>query len=290
MKRILSLLFLAAITFNSYALDIPKSSRFDTHMQSLNYNAQDVALVKAKTGYVTAITFDNDEIILNIAIGFNAGWEAVESGNKIFLKAIAYKYDSTNLIEPYSEDWKTNMLVTTNKRFYVFNLVLADLRDEQKDNAFSVLFNYPYERKVEKTEQLRLQTEKLIQQKQNEYVKNWLNKTSSVRNWNYFMQIGKKAESITPDFAYDDGVRTFFGFSSDKKIPAIFGYEGDQEVMTNISTRNMDKYIIILVHNTYERFILRSGDQVVGVINKNFGNIKTDNLPVINKQVERVIR
>jgi len=290
MKKLLSLLILSVIAYNSYALDRPIPSKNDYRMQSLNYNVQDVTQIKAKTGYVTAINFDNDEFILNISIGFNAGWEAIESGNKIFLKAIAYKYDRDNLIEPYNEEWKTNMLVTTNKRFYAFNLELSESADEQTDNAFLVTFNYPLERKAEKAEQLKLQTEKFLQQKQNEYVKNWLNKTSSVRNWNYFMQVGKKADSIAPDFAYDDGVRTAFGFSSDKKIPAIFGYEGNQEVMTNISTRNMGKYIIVLVHNTYERFILRSGDQVVGVINKSFGNIKTNNSPVINSRVERIIK
>ncbi|WP_392561086.1 P-type conjugative transfer protein VirB9 [Orbus sturtevantii] len=290
MKKLLILLFWGAIALNAQALEVPKSSKYDTRMQSLSYNAQDVAQIRAKTGYVTAINFDLDEVIINVAIGFNAGWEAVETGNKIFLKAIAYKYDNDNFIEPSSEEWKTNMLVTTNKRFYVFNLTLTDLHDEQKDNAFLVSFNYPNEKKMEKNENLKLQTEKFIQQKQDEYVKSWLNKTSSVRNWNYFMQVGKKAESITPDFAYDDGVRTFFGFSSDKKIPAIFGYEGDQEVMTNISTRNVDKYVIVLVHNNYERFILRSGNQVVGVTNKSFGKIKTNNSPVINDHVERIIK
>ncbi|WP_392563299.1 P-type conjugative transfer protein VirB9 [Orbus wheelerorum] len=290
MKKLLSLFLLGSIICNSYALDIPSPSKNDYRMQYLNYNAQDVTQIKAKTGYVTAINFDSNEVILNIAIGFNAGWEASESGNKIFLKAIAYAYDRDNLIEPYNEEWKTNMLVTTNKRFYAFNLELSDLDDKEKNNAFLVAFNYPYERKVEKAEQLKLQTEKFIRQKQDEYIRNWLNKTSSIRNWNYFMQIGKKSDSIAPDFAYDDGVRTAFGFSSDKKIPAVFGYEGEQEVMTNISTRNMGKYVIVLVHNTYERFILRSGGQVVGVINKSFGKIKTNNSSVINSKVERVIK
>lgn len=292
MKKILSLFVLSAIGFNCYALEIPKASKYDKRIQSLNYNAENVTQIKAKTGYVTAINFSDDEVISNISIGFNAGWEVTESVNKLFIKAVAYKYDNKNIIEPYSDEWNTNMLVTTNKRFYVFNLTLTELNEEeQKDNAFLVAFNYPLEKKKEIDTKLKEQTELLIKQKQDAYVKNLLNHSSaSMRNWNYFMQVGKNSQSITPDFAYDDGVRTFLGFSSDKKVPAVFGYEGEQEVMTNISTRNMDKYIIILVHNTYERLILRSGDQVVGIINKGFGSIKTDNAPVINNSVERIIK
>lgn len=288
MKKSLLFLMLNFIIFNTLALDVPNKSMLDERIQYLNYNANNITLINAKVGYVSAINFSKDETVKNVAIGFNLGWEIVDSGNTIYLKPVSYQGGSGSApaVEPVPADWKTNLLVETNKRFYVFELQLLD--DTQENNAFFVNFKYPQDEKDEKEKSRQLAFEQANKEKIEKQIDQGLSYNYNTKNYDYFMQIGDLADEITPDFAFDDGVRTYFGFSSIKKIPAIFGYEGEVETMTNTSVKNTKKFAIIVVHNVYKKLILRSGEQVVGIINKGFGVVKPNNNTTINSSILRI--
>ena len=58
----------------------------------------------------------------------------------------------------------------------------------------------------------------------------------------------------------------------------------------NTSVKNTKKYTIIVVHKTASRFILRSGDEVVGILNKSFGKSIQNNQVTSNKDVIRSIK
>lgn len=279
MKHFLFLLLILTGVCN--AVQKPIHSKFDKRMQYLSYNGFNVTQINAKVGYVTAINFSQDEVIVDMVIGFNLGWETIDNNNRIFLKPRSYKYDDI-IIEPNSEEWETNLIVTTNKRIYAFDLKLVNT----EDNSYLVNFTYPTDESTKKkvllSEQKTLEQEKLTNDSLEQFTR--------PKNWDYTMLIGNNSEAITPDFTYDDGVRTFIGFTPEKTIPAVFYYQGKQEMMSNTSVKNTEKYTIIVVHKTARRFILRSGEEVVGIMNKGFGKSVQNNQLTSNENVTRNIK
>lgn len=264
-----------------FALEVPITSRADSHIQKLNYDSMNVTKIVAQTGFVTAINFSDDESINDIVVGFKNGWQVIKGSNKIFLTPVAFHIQGSNgnneeMIEPNGKDWRTNMIVTTNKRIYSFDLNLSDLNDKP---AYIVSFSYPNEEKQEKQEKqkevalLHAKEQKLQEEKnQTNLINNALNKLPIPKNWNYSALIPENSQNISPNFVYDDGEKTYFGFDNSKSIPAFFSYAGEkQEMMTNISPKKWHDYTIIMVQKTANKMILRSGDQVVGIINKSFG-------------------
>lgn len=262
------LLLTASLLSNAYAVTLPSKSSYDPRIQSVNYNALDVVEIRAKVGYATGLFFSESEIIEDIAVGFNDGWEVVESRNVIYLKPISVAQDE-NFFEPNS-DWKTNLIVRTNEKVYSFDLKVTE---ENKDMAYKVAFNYPDKAQkafLERQKKAQKQAEEKRLLAEQKSINKELNQLQIPENWDYSMQVGKNSRNIAPSFIYDDGKRTYFGFER-ASIPAIFYYQGDQEMMSNTSVTETGKYTIIRVHNVAERFILRSGEQVIGVINNGFG-------------------
>ncbi|MDP8042531.1 P-type conjugative transfer protein VirB9 [Pasteurella atlantica] len=291
-KTILYLSLSILFSTQSFALDKPKTSRYDDRMQYINYNANDVTEIKAKDGFVTAISFANNEEVKDIAIGFDRGWEIVDSNNHLYLKPNAVG-DGDNIIEPKIKDWDTNLIVTTNKRYYAFDLKLIN----KNDSAYLMKFAYPKEEREKALKQKQLERakaeEKLLAKRKVEYEKSInskLNKFTIPKNWDYVMQVGKDSRTIAPVFAYDDGTRTYLGFDSTKSIPSVFYYQGNQEMISNVSMKTQGQYAVVVIHKTAVRFILRSGKQVVGIINNGFGKNPSRNNKTTNSDILRVVK
>ena len=154
---IISSLLILGLGANLYALNVPESAKADKRMTFAQYDANDVFLINAKNGYVSMVKFADDERIVNIATGFSDGWDLVDKENFLFIKPKSYvaqpteqqqaydedgnqiQYDQSLVIQPNEEDWKTNLIVTTNKRIYVFDL---SLQSSKKTN-YRVEFLYP---------------------------------------------------------------------------------------------------------------------------------------------------
>ena len=165
--KILPALVLLALALSLGALEIPKSSKFDKRITYASYNADDVFLIKVRSGYVSMLKFSEDERIVNIASGFSNGWDLAEKDNFLFIKAKPYavdakeqqtmfdesgeavEFEGASVIQPNPEDWKTNLIVTTTKRVYVFDLQLEEENSKTNVN-YKVDFVYPSEIKREK--------------------------------------------------------------------------------------------------------------------------------------------
>ncbi|MDG6896496.1 P-type conjugative transfer protein VirB9 [Actinobacillus delphinicola] len=283
MKKVFTLTVATLISYGAMALSMPIQSHFDSHMQSINYNGADVTAIKAKDGYVTAISFGKDELVNDIAVGFDRGWQVVDSQNTIYLKPVAISENDV-VIEPNPKDWNTNLLVTTNKNHYAFNLILVPAKAE--NNAYFMMFKYPEEIKKLKKDQLLLAQQESESQKINAE----LNQFTVPKNWDYVMKVGKDSRTIAPTFAYDDGVRTYLGFKSETSIPAVFYYQGNQEMMSNTSQKKQGQFSVVVIHKTAKRFILRSGNQVVGIINNGFGKNLATNVETSNNNILRIVK
>ena len=286
------LVFFTIFTINVlFAIDIPKSTLFDKRIVYTNFNKDDVFQISAKNGYTTVIQFAEDERILDMASGFSSGWDIQDRRNFVFIKPKSYEsnfavdelgetINKKMIIDPNPNDWKTNLIVLTNKREYVFNLDL----NTDKNSYFKFTFKYPQEELNKKQQQEKLKKEII----QKDEIREELNKTAIPRNWDYYMNQNKDSENISPTFAYDDGQFTYLGFNNTKDIPSVFSYENDKESILNTHIKKDGNYDVLVIQKTAKQFVLRSGDRIVGIWNKSFGiNPKEVQQTTISKDVQR---
>ena len=292
------------LIFNSFlfGISIPKTSKFDNRITFATYNANDIYQVNCKNGFVTMLEFGNDERIINIATGFGDGWELVDRENFLFIKPKAYivKQEEqtisdeneleTMVIQPNSVDWKTNLIVTTNKRIYVFDLEII----EESNTNYKVEFLYPDEVFQKQKEMLEQQTKIKEIEQNNKNIKNELDKPTVPRNWDFLMHVNKGSQTISPDFAYDDGVFTYLGFNNTKTIPSVFLYENingkDKESILNTHLKKDGNYDVLVIHKTAKKILLRSGDKLVGIFNNGYAKNPLDKTySTITKSIEREI-
>lgn len=286
------LVFFIIFTINVlFAIDIPKSTLFDKRVVYTNFNKDDVFQIFAKNGYTTVIQFAEDERILDMASGFSSGWDIQDRRNFVFIKPKSYEsnfavdelgetINKKMIIDPNQNDWKTNLIVLTNKREYVFNLDL----NIDKNSYFKFTFKYPEDELYKKQQKDKLKKEFL---EKNE-IKEELNRTAIPRNWDYYMNQNKDSENISPTFAYDDGQFTYLGFNNTKDIPSVFSYENDKESILNTHIKKDGNYDVLVIQKTAKQFVLRSGDRIVGIWNKSFGiNPKEVQQTTISKDVQR---
>lgn len=295
MKKSLLALFAMGVTLNAFAVDIPRTSKYDDRMQYINYNGNDVTEIRAKDGFVTAISFSDGEEINDIAVGFSGGWDVKDNKNNVYIRPKALDQGEKGFFEPKAGEWDTNLLIVTNKYSYAFDLKLVS--DNKDRSAYFMKFAYPTEEQLKRNAEAKAKAEKqreIAQQKaekaETEAVNKSLDKFTVPRNWDYTMRVGKDSREIAPKFAYDDGVRTYIGFDTTNSIPSVFYYQGEQEMMSNTSVKKQGNYTVIVVHKTATRFILRSGDQVVGIINYGFGKNPTGQVTTTTNQVIREVK
>lgn len=244
-----------------YASKIPQSSKFDNRIQYVNYNSRDVVVVKAIPGLGARIVFDPDEKILDAASGFTKGWEFKDRRNILYIKPRSIKAEHDKFIEPEAGKWNTNLMVTTNVRMYDFDLQLIDnasasLTPNNQKIAYRIEFRYPEEEAAKA---------KIAAAKKAEEAK--FNVSSSPRNWQYTMQVGKNSEGIAPTETYDDGRFTYLKFPNNRDFPAVFLVADDKtESIVNTHVEN-DK---LIVERVAQKLMLRLGNAVVGIYNENF--------------------
>ena len=84
------------------------------------------------------------------------------------------------IIDPIPQTWKTNLIVTTNINFYVFDLVL-----NAKKIIYKMSFTYP---KIE-DEAIERAKKRLDRAIEIDKLQKSLNRTAVPRNWNYYMKV-----------------------------------------------------------------------------------------------------
>ena len=300
--KILPALVLSALALSLGALEIPKSSKFDKRITYASYNADDVFLIKVRSGYVSMLKFSEDERIVNIASGFSNGWDLAEKDNFLFIKAKPYavdakeqqtmfdesgeavEFEGASVIQPNSEEWKTNLIVTTTKRVYVFDLQLEEENSKTNVN-YKVDFVYPSEIKREKEAKKIAQILADQQAIEKAALNDEIQKVNVPRNWNFVMHVNKGSDTIAPDFAYDDGIFTYLGFNSTKTIPSVFLFdEANKESILNTHQNKNGRYDVVVIHKIAEKILLRSGNKLVGIVNQGYGKNPLDRTYDTTKQ------
>lgn len=296
MKQLISILLLIGmISETTWAAAIPQASHYDARMQQIAWNPQNVTVITTRAGFMTTLVFAPDETVLSAKPGFDEAWEAIPEANRVSVRPVALLQGAPGedgnttqiVIPPNGRDWRTNLFVVTDKRFYNLELNVAD-EATASSPAFQVTFNYPQETK-EKAAQVAASREAAWQRQQEKAtIQKTLSDTVHPRNWDFLKYPGQGSEVITPDFAFDDGRFTFLGFSPHRTIPSVFRWHDGHEQVLNSSIQKQGNFTLVVIREVSPRLVLRSGDAVVGIENRHPGAVTAPDGTTVSPLVERV--
>jgi P-type conjugative transfer protein VirB9 len=263
MKQLFLIAALVAVAPVALATDIPKRSPLDARIQHVNYDENDVVRIEAAVGTATHIVLGEGESVHEKAAGFSAGWEIEDRRNNLYLKpksveARGQGQSGPSIMPPDPKKWDTNLIVTTDRRKYSFELVLLP-EDSKRKPAFRVVFAYP---KDDQAKALTVDDKRRVQEK--------LEQQPIPRNWRYTMQIGEQSSAIAPTMAYDDGRFTYLRFPGNRDFPTVFYAsedKGESLVNTHVDPKTPD---VMVVHRVGKEFVLRLSNMVVSVYNEDF--------------------
>lgn len=278
MKHYLFLVCLALISTNTVALEAPQGSKYDNRIQHVHYNPDEVVSIYAYTGLGSQIVFSPEEKIIDVGSGFSDGWEFTNRRNILYIKPKSVKIgegEEEQVIPPTAPAWDTNVLLATNKRLYAFDLFLIK---EKKRSALSnnnkvsyrIKFLYPETTNDDDVEEA----------KETALIESRLELKTPPRNWNYTKQVGDGSESIAPTMAYDDGTFTYLKFPNNSNFPAAFlvGKNNEESLINSHIEASIPETPntpegpkdILVIHLVTEAFVLRYGQEVVGIYNEDF--------------------
>lgn len=261
------------------ALQIPEPSGSDPRVGYVDYDPDEIVQITGLAGYQTTVTFAPDEVIEDLGSGFSEAWEIgpLKRENGFFIK----------MRDPTPN---TNLAIVTNKRTYMFDLVIkGDKVQASKGKTeqgalpkfgqkfyYFIKFRYPTDerQKADVGKETRGIDEKLSTANRREY-----------KNQEYWIQGTKELQPLA---AWDDGRFTYLKFAPNTGFPAVFILDAsDQE---SIVDKHVDDDTIV-VHRVVRKLILRRDGKAVAVFNEAFDSFGRENATkTVSKEVRRVLK
>lgn len=214
------------------ARDLPRPGILDSRIQTVEYDPDQVVVLRGTLGYQFMLEFDAGERIETVSIGDSLGWQVTPNrkANVLFIK-------------PVDRLATTNLTVLTDQRRYAFELAVAP-RSSTSPVLFIARMVYP-QPVLAAVEDIAPVPEA----------------PPTVANSAY--SITGAAEN-RPSRVFDDGKQTYFEWDADSAIPAIFGVAADgAESLVNYAVRG--PYVV--VQQLSQKFLLRNGKQIATVTN-----------------------
>jgi type IV secretion system protein VirB9 len=226
----------------------------DPRIRVVQYDPDRVVTIYTDVGNPTIIQFEKDEQIVQtpegqIGVADKKAWITSPKANHIMMLPKAKKPD-------------TKMLVVTNKRTYVFEIisVTPTMRVEP---TLALRFEYPDVRA--KQVQLEAAKRAAVEDRLQEIAAKTDGKAGRTpgRNDKY----SKRGDAaLSPSRVEDDGRFTFFRFDSTRELPNVYKVLPDgREALLNFHV-DPDTGTVI-VHETRPLFILRYGNAVMAIRN-----------------------
>lgn len=230
MKITIAFIIFSLVSLNIHSASIPSGTTYDSRIQNVMYNPDDVIVVRVAQGTSTLIQLEDGETLeayqAGIGIGDAEAWSIGVRGNNIFMKPKANAPD-------------TNITLVTNKRTYAFSLKTSR---NSRETTYILRFIYP------------IPPESLIPEPPKELAcSNSDSINISYQAW------GDK--SLAPHSAWDDGRMTCFRYPIGTDLPAIYRMVGGEEILTNA---HVDGDIVV-IHGVASEYRFRLGNQVLGV-------------------------
>lgn len=254
MRNLLIYLLLAAYMLPATAAVYPERTTYDNRIRYVQYNPDDVVVVKIKLGLATVIQLEPGEHLNSpesaLAIGDKEAWTVAVRENNIIIK-------------PTSEFPQTNINIVSNKRTYSFDLI--ETKNAQ-DVSFYVRFKYP--------------------KKETIVSKPLAPCSDGKRNYLYF-KYGDN--SLSPSQVWDDGKFTCFQFPNNQPLPAIYKYAAGSELGEALINFNVVNDVVV-VQTTSDEFRLRLADKVLGIKTDNLKGILFNSNRTATGQKRSVIK
>ena len=250
MKKLLLIVLTIQIVI-AMANQNPKPLSADSRMRVVAYDPNNVVTVIGNQLVETSLEFSKDETIVGVYGGDSAAWQV--NVNKAQPNIL--------FVKPAVDISDANLTVLTDKHTYHFHLI-TDAKESAsaKDITYNVHFTYPQEERSALMAQLQTK-----RQLKDSLVSDESFDPSKV-NWEYSFS-GRCAKDFVPIKAFDNGKFTFFQFSSNTEIPAIFIV--DQKGKESLANwRAQGPYIVI--QRIARQFSLRNGRVVSCVFNDNY--------------------
>ena len=184
-----------------------------------------------------------------LGMGDAAAWKMSVRGNNILFK-------------PTEEKPATNMIVVSDKRTYVFDLKLAAAKQPP---TYVLRFRYP--------DDIRRKRDALAEKRRTAEAA--LAAAGGLRamgdNRDYW---GYGDKHLAPTALWDNGRFTYFKFDNGRALPTVYRINADgSESLTDSHTEGDT----LVVHETAAKFVLRSGQSVLGIENRNYDGAGTFN-------------
>lgn len=211
------------------ATSIPRGVAADHRVKIVQYDSNNIVVIKGRYGYQTQITFAANETVQNVSLGDSMAWQAVPVHHYLFVKPVASS--------------KTNMTVLTNLNSYNFQL---DSQDPNAAPTYKLQFVYAPGGYAESG---------------NNHAVNTFDPAKL--NWQYSFT---GDQSRAPIQAFDNDQFTYFKFKTDgmSRLPAVF-IVGKEKSETLVNYHMQGDYLV--VHAVAKQFTLRDGAYVTTVYN-----------------------
>lgn len=220
----------------------------DSRMKTLVYNPHEIFQLKFIVNFQSVIRFEKGEDVQLISFGNALPWNVLVAHNNIYIKAL-------------DPDVKTNMLVTTNKREYAFDISSSDNANVYDDQVvYTVNFFYP-EVDVDKPQPFKIRdiTIDAPLSVTNEQKKD-------VASINFYYTFAGTGDQILPIRVFDNGKQTFFQFpNANAIVPAIYSVGRDGRE-TRLAVKLVDGYVVI--DGIEYQVTLRWGKQLICIFNE----------------------
>jgi len=245
------------------------SALADPRLRDVTYDPQAVVNVPVQRGVVTLIVLSDDEAIQEVATGLGADCSKPESTWCV----AAQLGGRTVFVKPKSGAHTPNTLsVVTTARTHAFRLqLLAD--HEGGTPTYRLVVKAPQPKPVpptlapEPTAPSPAAPPTVPAPPPQLVVKERLLAKPTVLNSSYSIAEGEHSADIVPSLVFDDGRFTYFRFSGNREVPAVFQVlEDGRETVVN--ARMEDE--LLVADRVSRRLMLRSGSAVVGVWNDDF--------------------
>ncbi|MDF7675964.1 P-type conjugative transfer protein VirB9 [Neisseriaceae bacterium ESL0693] len=229
----------------------PRGLASDGRVQTAVYNSDQVYHIYGQIGRVSLVQLEPDERLDgdNAALGLGdaEAWKVAVKGNNIIFKPTVTKP-------------ATNMVVTTNKRTYLFTLSLAGNKNQRP--TYALRFSYPDTQSAAKAAALARDKKALAVLADEHQTTGW-----KIHNSNYY---GRGDKALAPTAAWDDGRFTYLRFQNARDLPTAYKIMADgTETLVNSHIDNDT----LVIHETAKQFVLRLGKSVLGITNHSYNAV-----------------
>ena len=221
----------------------PRAVKQDPRIRTVTFQQDNIIALFGMMGVSTMIEFNSDERIATVTMGDTVAWQAVPDQTRQFL-----------FVKPLRVNAVTNMNVVTNRRIYNF-MLHGDAAGDTRRAVIKLRFIYPDD----------IADAKLLAKAKDMITDpNLRTAMADTNRLNYAYGYKGNPEN-KPTSIFDDGVHTYFQFSSTTDSPAIFAVKSDNSE-TLVNYHKEGGYVV--VDKVSKQWTLRNGDVTICIFNQ----------------------